>query len=690
MKFLTFCLLLLTSILTPFAQNIDWPEDKVKCKFIIESAGKNPKERNVVAVITCVPQWHIGPLRKPANSFVAETSFKLSPSKFFKTVGAPSEPKPIEIKDEELGEVVAFHEGTFKFKQKITLLTDEPFDLKGTFNYVTCLTDPNGTGKCLPPYKLNFSVKVKPDMPSDTTATSTDSNQALTPSAVDLKDSTSDQTAAVKTSAKKTNNLANSSMWTVFILAFLSGFAALIMPCVFPMIPMTVSFFLNNSKSKRHGFQNALLYGFFIILIHVLLALLVIVTGSASLLNEMATNPWFNGIFFALIFIFGLSFLGGFEIQLPSSIVNKVNDKADKGGFVGIFFLALVLSLASFSCTGPILGTLLVGITASGGATGLLIGMFAFGLALALPFMILAAFPSLIKSMPKSGGWLNTVKVVLGFLEIAFSLTYLSKVDTSLQLHLLQRELFLAIEIGLFAVLTFYLLGFIRLPHDSAVEKLSVGRALFGTLSLAFTFYLLPGLWGAPLNLVNGYLPPDFYAESPGGLQNANGGGAQTMEEGMEKGPLNIGVFKDYDKALAYAKKVNKPLFLDFTGWNCVNCRAMEQRVWGKPGVIEHLRNDVVIVSLYVDEEVELPADQQKTINIDGRSKQLITIGDKWSAKQIMEYKVSAQPYYVMQTPDGKNLSNGAADYQNHSDPEVFKEWIEEGLKEFKSNPKGN
>jgi thiol:disulfide interchange protein len=682
-KYLTLSLLFFTGDLTIFSQKIDYPEDKVKCQFILESAGKNPKERNVVAVITCVPQWHIGPLRKPANSFVAETSFELSPSKFFKTVGAPSEPKPIEFKDEELDEVVAYHEGTFKFKQKITLLTDEPFDLNGSFNYVTCFTAPNARGTCLPRYKLNFSLKVKPDLPSDSIGTSTDSNQALTPAAEDLKDSTSDQTAVVITSAKNTNNLGNSSIWTVFILAFLSGFAALIMPCVFPMIPMTVSFFLNNSKSKRHGFQNALLYGFFIILIHVLLALLVIVTGSASLLNEMATNPWFNGIFFALIFIFGLSFLGGFEILLPSSIVNKVNNKANMTSYAGIFFLALVLSLASFSCTGPILGTLLVGITASGGATGLLIGMFAFGLALALPFIILAAFPSLINSIPKSGGWLNTVKVALGFLEVAFSLTYLSKVDTSLQLHLLHRESFLAIEIGLFAVLTFYLLGFIRLPHDSVVEKLSVVRVLFGTFSLAFTLYLLPGLWGAPLNLVNGYLPPDFYAESPGGLQNANAGGYQTMVDGMEKGPLNIGVFKDYDKALAYAKKVNKPLLLDFTGWNCINCRAMEQQVWGKPGVIEHLRNDVVIVSLYVDEAVELPPDQQKTIIVDGRSKELITYGDKWSAKQIMEYKVSAQPYYVMQTPDGKNLSNGAADYQNHGDPEVFKQWLEKGIQEF-------
>jgi thiol:disulfide interchange protein DsbD len=399
----------------------------------------------------------------------------------------------------------------------------------------------------------------------------------------------------------------------------------------------------------------------------------------------MSTNVYFNIFFFLMLFVFGLSFLGAFEIQLPSKWTNKADEKADKGGVVGIFFMALVLSLASFSCTGPILGSLLVGISSTGGDTALMVGMFAFGMALALPFMLFALFPSWLNSMPSSGGWLNVVKVFLGFLEIAFAFKFLSTADTTMQWHLLEREVFIAIWIAVFGTLGLYLLGKIRLPHDSPVEKLSVGRTMMATLTIAFTFYLVPGLWGAPLKLVNAFLPPDFYAESPQGL----GGKSQITAsgehvEGMHEGPQGIPAFNDYDKALAYAKKVNKPLFVDFTGWGCVNCRKMEQSVWGEPGVIEHLKNDYVIVSLYVDERTELPKSEQKTIKVNGSDFPVVTIGNKWTAKQIQEYQTASQPYYVLQTPNGEDIPVGSADYTTHRDPKVFQEWLEQGLKNAK------
>lgn len=480
------------------------------------------------------------------------------------------------------------------------------------------------------------------------------------------------------------------SMWGVFLLSFGSGFIAIIMPCVFPMIPMTVSFFTKRSPTRAKGIRNAMLYGGSIVLIHVILGAIVVVTGAGELLNELSTNVYFNLFFFLMLIVFGLSFLGAFEIQLPSSWVNKADSKADKGGVVGIFFMALVLSLASFSCTGPILGSLLGGLTQAGGSTALMIGMFGFGLALALPFMLFSIFPAWLNSMPQSGGWLNVVKVFLGFLEIAFAFKFLSTADTTMQWHILEREVFISIWIAVFATLALYMFGKIRLPHDSPVEKLSVGRTMMATFVLAFTLYLLPGLWGAPLNIVNAFLPPDFYAESPGGVGGGGGSGGGGSSgghvDGMHKGPQGIMAFKDYDKALAYAKEVNKPLFIDFTGWGCVNCRKMEQSVWPKPGIIEHLRNDVVVVSLYVDERTKLPKSERKTVTIDGRKKSIVTVGDKWTAKQMVEYQTSSQPQYVLQYPNGEDIPVGTANFQNHGSPAKFKAWLKKGLKEFEKN----
>jgi thiol:disulfide interchange protein DsbD len=686
-------LLCLSSILFfsfQFNSQIEYPEDKVSWKFSVEQDGE---DATIIAQISLVKHWHIYAANLPAGAFTIPTTIEMPASKNYIVKGKVKEPKPIFVHDEDADEDLYYHSNKIVMKRKIKVKSSKDFVLKGVFGFQTC-----DDSHCLPPYETDFTLNIKGVSSGD----KNDDDDEVEDTVSSMESNDSEKTIDNKVSNKKGNKTDNTtsgnnkkeekedqSMWGVFLLAFGSGFLALIMPCVFPMIPMTVSFFTRDKQSKAKGIKNAVLYGGSIVLIHVILGAIVVVTGAGELLNQLSTDVYFNIFFFLMLFIFGLSFLGAFEIQLPSKWVNSADAKADKGGIVGIFFMALVLSLASFSCTGPILGSLLGGLSAYGGSTALMIGMFGFGLALALPFMLFAIFPTWLNSMPSSGGWLNVVKVFLGFLEIAFAFKFLSTADTTMQWHLLEREIFISIWIAVFGTLALYMFGKIRLPHDSPVDKLSVGRSMMATFVLAFTIYLIPGLWGAPLKLVNAFLPPDFYAEAPGGfMKGTNGQNSSSIEvdhiDGMHEGPQGIMAFKDYDKAKAYAKKVNKPLFVDFTGWGCVNCRKMEQSVWGEPGIIDHLRNDVVIVSLYVDERTDLPKNEQKTVNFDGRDIDVVTIGNKWTVKQMSEYKTSSQPYYVMQTPDGKDLSNGSADYQNHSNPNKFKAWLEEGLNELK------
>lgn len=690
MQFLSFILAAITTIGMHFSakSQVEFPEDKAKWTFTIEQNGC---EATVIAKVAIVEHWHINSIVLPAGAFGYPTKFQLEKSAAFQTAGSVIEPKPIQRHDEEADEDLSYHEGKIVFKQKIKILSSKDFTLKIKYGFQPC-----DESHCLIPYEATYSLKVKgcaDGAAIETTAGGGD--QASVDSKPQPADGSNNQGSSDKTEIKggetvknaHSNDISKQSLWIIFLFSFLSGFTAIIMPCVFPMIPMTVSFFTKRSKTRAQGIKNAFIYGGSIVLIHVLLGAIVVATGAGHLLNELSTNVYFNLFFFLMLIVFGLSFLGAFEIQLPSKWVNKADSQADKGGLVGIFFMALVLSLASFSCTGPILGSLLGTLSAYGGGKELMTGMFGFGLALALPFMLFSIFPSWLNSMPNSGGWLNVVKVFLGFLEIAFAFKFLSTADTTMQWHLLEREIFISIWIAVFGTLALYMFGKIRLPHDSPVEKLSVGRTMIATLTLAFTMYLIPGLWGAPLKLVNAFLPPDFYAESPQGIGGGGGGGSSSSEgheDGMHKGPQGLMAFNDYDKALAYAKKVNKPIFVDFTGWGCVNCRKMEQSVWGEPGIIEHLRDDVVIVSLYVDERTELPKSEQKTVKLAGRDFSIVTIGNKWTAKQIEEYQTSSQPYYVLQTPQGEDIPVGSADYQNHSSPEVFKAWLEKGLKAYK------
>ena len=470
---------------------------------------------------------------------------------------------------------------------------------------------------------------------------------------------------------------------SIFIIAFFSGFAALLTPCVFPMIPMTVSFFTKQSKSKGAGVRNAIFYGVSIIVIYVLLGVLVTWLFGADALNALSTNVWFNLFFFILLVVFAASFLGAFEIMLPNSWANKVDSQADRGGMIGILFMALALAIVSFSCTGPIVGTLLVQAASKGGIAPI-VGMLGFSLALALPFMLFALFPGWLNSLPKSGGWLNTVKVVLGFLELALAFKFLSNADLVLQLHLLEREVFLAIWIAIFGTLALYLFGKITLPHDSPMTHISVGRLSFGLIVLSFTIYMIPGLWGAPLQLINAFPPPMEYSESPLGIGASSvnsSSSVSTLPEGAKLGPHQIVVFDDYDKGLAYAKTVNKPIMLDFTGHACVNCRKMENNVWSDERILTILKNQVVVISLYVDDKRELPRSEQFISKSTGAS--IETIGDKWTDFMISRYKTNTQPLYVLTDLEGANL-NSKQPTISFVGIEEYESWLKEGISKFK------
>ena len=468
------------------------------------------------------------------------------------------------------------------------------------------------------------------------------------------------------------------SVLGIFIWSFLGGFAALLTPCVFPMIPMTVSFFTKQSKSRAKGIKNAIIYGLSIIVIYVVLGLIVTKIFGADALNALSTNVWFNIIFFAVLIIFAASFLGAFEIMLPNSWANKVDRQADRGGMIGIFFMALALAIVSFSCTGPIVGTLLVEAAAKGG-TAPLIGMLGFSLALALPFMLFAMFPGWLNSMPRSGGWMNTVKVSLGFLELALAFKFLSNADLVLQKHLLEREVFLAIWIAIFGAWALYLLGKIQLPHDSKIEKISVGRLFMALLVSTFTIYLIPGLWGAPLKLISGFPPPMTYSESPYGV---GGGGSATalseIPDGAKEGPHGIIAFLDYEKGMAYAQEQNKPVLLDFTGFACVNCRKMEEHVWSETNVLNLLKNEVVLISLYVDSPEKLPENEQYISETTG--KKIKTIGNKWSDFQIEKYQANAQPYYIVLDNEGNSL-NIPVGYT--PDVQEYEDWLKQGITKY-------
>ena len=477
-------------------------------------------------------------------------------------------------------------------------------------------------------------------------------------------------------------DISKSYFW-IFIGAFLSGFIALLMPCIFPMIPMTVSFFLKRSKTKKQGIANAITYAISIIVIYVTLGLVITAIFGSDSLNALATNIWFNLFFFAMLVVFAMSFLGAFEITLPASWVSAADKRADKGGMMGIFFMAFTLALVSFSCTGPIVGDLLV-VAAKEGGWGPFWGMFGFSLAIAIPFALFAIFPSWLNSMPQSGGWLNTVKVSLGFLELAFSFKFLSNADLVLQAHLLERETFIAIWIAVFGIWGLYLLGKFKLAHDSDVTFLSTGRLTTAVLVFSFVIYLIPGMWGAPLKWIAGFPPGQHYSESPYGILGKapveKKKKVKLPDDAKPVGVCHIMACHKYESALEYARAIKKPLLIDFTGWACVNCRKMEETVWCEPNVVQILKDSVVLVSLYVDDKEMLPVSEQYTSKFD--DKRITTVGQKWSDLQKSVYGSNAQPQYFL-LDNSETIMNGSANYQDNGSEKLFSKWLNHGIAQF-------
>jgi thiol:disulfide interchange protein len=616
--------------------------------------------------------WHLyGQYIEEGGPSPTAFTFK-NPQKNFELVGKTTEEKGHEVVDKIFDMKIKYFEGKALFTQKIKFTSDGITNIGAEVEFMVC-DDSN----CLPPSSEELSFKFLNFKKTAIVETAVAANNTtITESKTTVaKDETIK--AVVKDSSSKSSSR---GLISIFIIAFLSGFAALLTPCVFPMIPMTVSFFTKQSKTKAAGIKNAFIYGFSIILIYVLLGSIVTAVFGADSLNALSTNVWFNIIFFILLVVFACSFLGAFEIMLPNSLANKVDSQADRGGLIGIFFMALALAIVSFSCTGPIVGTLLVEAASKGGIAPI-VGMLGFSTAIALPFSLFAAFPGWLNALPKSGGWLNTVKVVLGFLELALAFKFLSNADLVLQLHWLEREVFLTIWIAVFGTLAFYLFGKITLPHDSPLNHISVGRLSFGLLVLSFTIYLIPGLWGAPLKIISGFPPPMEYSESPDGIGSPESSGVteSPLPEGAEFGPQDIITFHDYDKGMEFAKKAGKPVLLDFTGYACVNCRKMEELVWSDPKVLGVLKSDVVLISLYVDDKKELAENEQYVSETTG--KKIKTIGNKWSDLQIKTYKANAQPFYVIVDHNSANLTEPSA---YNPDVEDYYNWLKLGIKNFK------
>jgi thiol:disulfide interchange protein len=469
------------------------------------------------------------------------------------------------------------------------------------------------------------------------------------------------------------------SLWAIFIAGILGGFAALLMPCIFPMLPLTVSYFTKGAKKKEGALGKALIYGASIIVIYVVLGLLVTVIFGSDALNSLSTNGIFNFFFFLLLVVFGASFLGAFEITVPNSWVNKMDANSDKGGLAGLFFMAATLALVSFSCTGPIIGTLLVQAATTGALLGPAIGMFGFALALAIPFALFAMFPSLMQALPKSGGWLNSVKVVLGFLELAFSFKFLSNVDLAYHWHWFDREIFLVLWIVIFALTGIYLLGKLTFSHDSPLPHISVPRLFLAIIVLSFTMYMVPGLWGAPLKSISAFLPPqstqdfDLYTV---GAKASDDQSVHKYADLFDK-PKGFNPYFDYDEGMAYAKKMHKPVMIDFTGHACVNCRKMEANVWTDQEVYQRISEDYVLIQLYVDDKTDLAADEQNTTP---QGKHIKTIGNKWSNLEATKFEANSQPFYVLLDNGGNLLvPPGSADY----DPANYVKFLDSGLKAF-------
>jgi len=640
-----------------FAAQAQFPDPNAKIfdpvKWSYSSEKINDKEFDLIITAKIDKGWHL------YSQFIEEggpipTSFKFSPSAAYKLIGKVTEsPKPVTAFDKNFNMEIAWHKDQVVFKQRVSL-NKTVTAVSGVLEFMVC-----DDQRCLPPAEVEFQIPLSTGsaIVNASENSSPDSSSVVGP----VSDTASRQVVSQPASAivsEKTASKAEGSLWAIFIAGFIGGLAAFFMPCIYPMIPMTVSFFTKQSGSRAKGIRSAIIYGLSIIIIYVALGLLITLIFGASALNEAASSATFNLLFFVALIIFGISFLGAFEITLPSSLVNKMDEKSNQSGFMGLFFMAFTLALVSFSCTGPIIGTLLVDAVSKGSYLGPAIGMLGFSSALAIPFTLFAIFPSWLKEMPKSGGWLNTVKVSLGFLEIALAFKFLSNVDLAYHWGIFNRDVFLIIWIVVFGMWALYLLGKIRLSHDSEINFLSLPRLFFAMFILGFTIYMIPGLWGAPLKGISAWLPPqstqDFDLYSNAGTASAKVETSGKKYAGLFHAPHGLDAFYDYEQGLAYAKSVNKPILIDFTGWSCTNCRKMEASVWPDKEVLRRLREDYVLISLYVDDKTELSQEEKYESAFSG--KKVNSIGQKWSDFQASKFGTNSQPYYVIADHDGNVL----------------------------------
>ncbi|QES93714.1 protein-disulfide reductase [Empedobacter brevis] len=662
----------------------------------VKEVGQNEFEIEVTGKID--KGWHLYSMKHPDGGIGIPASASFKPAANAKLVGGAREVgKRIDKYSQIFEQDEKYYENQVKFVQKVKVSGDKPVNVSYTIEFQMCDAE-----RCLPPDETSGTVKLTPTATDkeevkldekaeedskiavDSATVTTIAHDTISHDTIGTSvSSTQDTIKKVDDSLLADNEKKDNGLLKIFSLGFLGGLAALLMPCIFPMIPLTVSMFTKQSKSKGEGIGKAFIYGLSIIVIYVALGLLATVIFGPSVLNEMSTNPWVNLAFFAIFIVFAISFFGAFELTLPSKWVNAADKGADKGGLIGIFFMAFTLALVSFSCTGPIIGSLLVQATQGGNYYSLIVGMFGFSLALAIPFTLFAMFPGWLNSMPKSGGWLNTIKVSLGFIELAFALKFLSNADLVWQMNWLPREIFLAFWIAIFFFLGLYLLGKFRLELDSPVQTIGVPRMLFALVSITFAVYMIPGLWGGPLKLLSGLTPPMTYSEAPRGFHEGVGGGqaaAKFDDPNMVAGPHGIPAFKDFDQAVAYATKVGKPMLLDFTGHACANCRKVEERVWSDERVKKILAEDIVLVSLYVDEAKELPEDQK--VFSKALDRNLKTVGNKWTAFEIEHFNANAQPYYILVD---KDLNRFSKPLEAELDVEVYLKWLQDGIAKYKA-----
>lgn len=667
----------------------------VKWKIKLDDKGGAP-EKEIVFTATADKGWHLYDMNLPEGGPVS-TSFTFETLNGAELIGQPvPSVKPTTVYDEQFAMNLRWYPGTVSFIQKLKVTDPAKFKVEGEVEFMACNDE-----TCLPPDQIPFSfdkksIHVDPALAANSSTTEVDKEDATAiqpdtqvvaeeASELNTPDPAAKETPAT-TSPKASDSLTDSpNLWSpvidqlksfgdatvsaadtswlfIFFAGFLGGLIALLTPCVWPMIPMTVSFFLKRTKDRKKAIRDAITYGLSIIVIYLVMGLLITGIFGASALNDLSTNAIFNILFFLLLVVFAVSFFGAFELVLPASWTSKLDSKADSTtGVLSIFFMSFTLVLVSFSCTGPIIGTLLVQAASMGTAVGPAIGMFGFALALSIPFSVFAIFPNMLQSMPKSGGWLNSVKVVLGFLELALALKFLSVADLAYGWRLLDREAFIVLWIVIFSLLGVYLLGKIKFSHDSEVKYVSVPRLFMAIISFAFAIYMVPGLWGAPLKAISAFAPPLY-----------------TQDFNLYKNEVHAAL-DDYESGMAYAKKVNKPVMIDFSGFGCVNCRKMEASVWTDPKVKQMLENDYVLITLMVDDKTKLP--QPIEIQENGKTRKLKTIGDKWSYLQRSKFGSNAQPFYILLNDEGQPLGPS---YAFNEDVSKYIQFLQNGLKEFK------